>query len=450
MQSRRVFPVALFMAVALATLAVAEPSAHAFRFTLQIAAFPDIESAKAFAGQLVRVGERPFWGSIIIPGRGTWFRVYVGEFETADGARVEGENLLARGIIKEFIVKRAGEIGLLSRSRRLGHKRDYSINYESRPARSTSYLPSRFKDGFYFQYPVLSATKASPEAVALPVGVRIVTSDLHSANTLLIPRPDPVRLAFKIVAGETLAGRGPNRERSGLWLSGDVEKALARLQWIVGAKNAHLLAVDDDGRLRVDARLLAKSIMDGPVDPASQTLIVADYIYSNEGLLLIVQMAMGPNSYLLHIGPKAPTFGAEINVNGSVNLDNNYDSRINPYRRTGKKLTVERPPAGYDAMIALNPIARWLNLRVNRIVPVGHITFHELAEAHAKVSLGLDYLGNGVRPGAHNVAIDRERILQGQRPGSDIVLTAGSNRVLRSSQEIRQTYAESMGPVDPQ
>jgi hypothetical protein len=101
-------------------------------------------------------------------------------------------------------------------------------------------------------------------------------------------------------------------------------------------------------------------------------------------------------------------------------------------------------------MIALNPIARWLNLRVNRIVPVGHITFHELAEAHAKVSLGLDYLGNGVRPGAHNVAIDRERILQGQRPGSDIVLTAGSNRVLRSSQEIRQTYAESMGPVDPQ
>jgi hypothetical protein len=40
--------------------------------------------------------------------------------------------------------------------------------------------------------------------------------------------------------------------------------------------------------------------------------------------------------------------------------------------------------------------------------------------------------------------------LQMQRPGSDIVLTAGSNRVLRSSREIRQTYAESMGPVDPQ
>jgi hypothetical protein len=100
-------------------------------------------------------------------------------------------------------------------------------------------------------------------------------------------------------------------------------------------------------------------------------------------------------------------------------------------------------------MIAMNPIARWLNLRVNRIVPVGHITFHELAEAYAKVSLGLDYLGNGLRPGAHNVAIERERILQAQRPGSDIVLTAGSNRVLRSSQEIRQTFAETSGPVDP-
>jgi hypothetical protein len=448
------------MLVVLAAPAVAEPTARVFRFTLQIAAFPDIESTEAFASQIVRAGERPFWGSINIPGRGVWFRVYIGEFDTAEGARVEGQNLLTRGIIREFIVKRASEVGSLSRSRRLYHKRGYPINYESRPASSAPHLARRpaphtaisphNKDGFYFQYPVLSAAKASRRAVALPIGARIVASDANSASTSFIPRPDPVRLAFKIVAGEGQSGRGLAREQGGLWLSGDVEQALARLQWIVGAKNAHLLCLDEDGRLRVDAALLAESIMAGtPVDPAGETLRVADYIYSNEGLLLIVQMALGPHSYLLHIGSKAPTFGDEITVNGSVNLDNNFDSRINPYRRTGKKLSVERPPSGFDAMIAMNPIARWLNLRVNRIVPVGHITFHELAEAYAKVSLGLDYLGNGLRPGAHNVAIERERILQAQRPGSDIVLTAGSNRVLRSSQEIRQTFAETSGPVDP-
>ena len=108
----------------------------------------------------------------------------------------------------------------------------------------------------------------------------------------------------------------------------------------------------------------------------------------------------------------------------------------------------ERPPEGFDSMVAINPAARWFNLRANQIVPVGHITFHELAEAYAKVALGLDYLGQGIRPGAHNVAMDREKILYLQRPGSGIVLTSGSNRVLKTDQEIRQLYAETAGASD--
>jgi hypothetical protein len=155
-----------------------------------------------------------------------------------------------------------------------------------------------------------------------------------------------------------------------------------------------------------------------------------------------VQLTEGSQRYLLHLGRIADTRGAEVEVNGSVNLDNNYDSRINPYRRLGRKLDNERPPAGFDSMVALNPVARWFNLRENALVPVGHITFHELAEAHAKLELDLDYLGQGARPGAHNIALERERRLKAQRP-TDVVVTYGSNRVLRSEEEIKQFYSQS-------
>jgi len=83
-------------------------------------------------------------------------------------------------------------------------------------------------------------------------------------------------------------------------------------------------------------------------------------------------------------------------------------------------------------------------------VPVGEITLHELAEAHAKVALGLDYLEQGANPGAHDLALERERRLKAQRPEADIVLTEGSNRVLRSQEEIRLFYAEYAADVGKQ
>jgi hypothetical protein len=158
---------------------------------------------------------------------------------------------------------------------------------------------------------------------------------------------------------------------------------------------------------------------------------------------LIVQVSQGAHRYRLHIGRQAPTLGAQAEVGGSINLDNNYDSRINPYRRKGKKLDSERPPAGFDSLVAINPIALWFNLETSSLVPSGHITFHELAEAQAKLDFSLDYLAQGVRPGAHNLAIGRERILKAQRPFSDVIITYGSNRVLRSEEEIRQFYSQA-------
>ena len=75
--------------------------------------------------------------------------------------------------------------------------------------------------------------------------------------------------------------------------------------------------------------------------------------------------------------------------------------------------------------------------------------FHELAEAYAKLELGLDYLEHGSEPGAHALALDRERRLKAQRPASHIVMTAGSNRVLRTREEIRLFYAEGANGVQP-
>ncbi|HET9530275.1 MAG TPA: SPOR domain-containing protein [Blastocatellia bacterium] len=442
MQSR-ISPLALLAILVLCPSSQAGPAR--FEYTLQVAAFPDQHSTEIFAAQLTRAGKSPVWGSVNIAGRGIWYRVYIGEFETYARAQAEGVNLLSQGIIKEFLVKRVSEIGLLGRSRRTKIKERYSTGYESHSTAapvSTNGGPSRHME----KYSTTPALRALSKPVKLPVSARVIASLVPSADSSHIPRPDPARLAFNIIAGG--GGLDVSRKSGGIWLSGDIEDAMARLQWIVGVKNAKLLGVESDGRLRVDAAMLREFISTYSVDPSDETLLMADYISSNEGLLLIVQMSKGSNRYLLHIGSRAPTRGPEVAINGSINLDNNFDSRINPYRRNRMKLSQELPPEGFDAMVAINPAARWFNLRAHRIVPVGHITFHELAEAHAKVALRLDYLGQGIRPGAHSVALDREKILNSQRPGSDIVLTSGSNRVLRSNQELRQLFAETAASGD--
>jgi hypothetical protein len=67
------------------------------------------------------------------------------------------------------------------------------------------------------------------------------------------------------------------------------------------------------------------------------------------------------------------------------------------------------------------------------MVPPGSIAFHELAEAHAKLDFQLDYLNQGVIPGAHDIAIEREERLIFQRPFTEVVGTKGGNRALRTN-----------------
>jgi len=422
-------------------------------FTLQVASYPDTMQAASFAAGLVAAGERPSLDTVEIEGRGEWTRVLVGLFDSSDAARRHGLTLVARGVIKEFLVRKAGSIQTLTRPRRV------SVN----GAQVAPQLGRLVLIGTTAGRPALRSDSESvtgKRSAMMPIDHRLETSRLPDPvreplpvlsaavfrmgpriDTTVIPRPDPVTLAFRLVTGEARNTTGP-AHRGGLWIGGDRDEALARLRWIVGAENGGLISVEPDGRVRFDMEMLARSA--GPGETRVQDPLRAlEYISHNEGLLLLVQIAQGRYRYLLHIGRQAPTYGKCVDIAGSINLDNNVDSRINPYRKNGKKLDLERPPQGFDSLIALNPVARWFNLSTSSWVQPGEIVFHELAEAYAKLEVGVDYLDQGARSGAHTLALEREQRLKLQRPGADIVVTSGSNRLLRTEEEIRLFTAEA-------
>ncbi len=540
----------------------ATPEDKATGFIIQVAAFPESaeNEAEEFVAKLTDSGQQPIWGLIEIPGKGQWVRVFIGSFASPAQARQYGEKLVARRLIKEFIIKKSSEIKMLSRPRSVGRKKgralqiggtvlltdenfSASVNVEniqiqqrgitptqknakrppenlrpplagSRPqrakARQSPILKNRnpLAPGYqsvqalYHQNAIaqtvlqkaqasfIKATKeglldisgeakarhlftsqsksvaslqkyaARKSAIAKISTFATLRSDdslpqLKTSKTALfklapvvdthsIPRADPLQVAFALIANSSYK-KSSSQPTGGLWLSGDREEGLARLRWIVGKDYAALINLDKENKVHLNAQLLAEITKIKGADPVIAPLLMLDYISSNEGLLLLVQMTQGAYRYRLHLGRQATTAGGNVVVNGSVNLDNNFDSRINPYRRLSRKMDVERPPYGFDCLVAINPEARWFNLPSNRLVQVGNITFHELVEAYAKVELGYEYLPTTAFPGAHNVAIEREMRLKTQRPFANLVLTLGSNRMLKSEDELRQFYVEMGG-----
>ena len=278
-----------------------------------------------------------------------------------------------------------------------------------------------------------SQTSASVDRVLLQVSEPAdnvsTTAGPVDAPGLAAPEPEAVRLANRIVQGNGALTLDPQVKTGGLWVSGDVDDALSRLRWIIGPEDKHLLRLEADKQVTLNTAELALAAKADEYSPDEARLQLATYITANEGLLLLLQITEGSHRYRLHIGRRAPTAAGEVAVKSSLNLDRNYDSRINPFRRNGIKLLNEQPPFGYDSMVGINPTTRWLNLPTKLLVPAGNITLHELAEAHAKVELGYDYLEQCSRPGAHNIAIEREEKLLSQRPLSKGVATRGMNRI---------------------
>lgn len=453
-----------------------------FPYTLQVASFPYATLAQQYVERLSRAGEPVGFGTFELPGRGHWTRVYVGSFKTAGEARDYGNALIARKLIAEYLVKTASELQALSRphtvdrnllaiafrapqtadgggasarpSPRLAARQSVSRpaaisasslpnssgarpavlvtpprEVNSRASRPLSHQPGMSEQLAGLLIPLHEALVILPLAneLQLPLSPAMATAG--------IPRPDPVHLAFNLI-------NKSRTRRGGLWVSGDCEEALARLRYIIGDK-PELITLGENGAVHLNHSLLAEAAGANQVAAEEAPVRIAEYIIANEGLLLLVQLTEGAHRYMLHIARRAPAMSGLIDVVGGVNLDNNYDSRINPYRRDGRKLDVERPPKGFDSMVAINPAARWFNLRANEFVSAGQITFHELAEAHAKVVMDLDYLEQDNRPGAHNIALEREERLQAQRPSANLVLTLGSNRLFKSEEEVRHFYIQT-------
>jgi hypothetical protein len=389
-------------------------------YTIQVAAFPDELSAERYVGLLSRSGENPVWGSVQLPGRGIWFRVLIGSFSSSETARRYGKSLMTRGLITEFLVKSVDEIRLLGRPRTKTRTESRGSTPVPEPTRVVSPLKSL--------------------ASLAPVRASFKLTDVPLADVRGLPRPDPFEVATEHFL-ET-ANPGDRTLAGGLWLSGDVEDAIGRLHWIAGPPLIEAITVDETGRVRLNRRLVLELAGVQDVNDPSALARLRSLIASNEGLLLLVQVVEGAHRYVLHVGTQAMTRGGKVSVEGSINLDNNFDSRINPYRKNGKKLDRERPPKGFDAVIAINPSACWFNLHTGKRVPSGNITFHELAEAHAKVALGFQYLAREAQPGAHAIALEREMALKSQRPLQGNVVTIGSNRVFRTEEEIRRFEAE--------
>jgi hypothetical protein len=180
-------------------------------------------------------------------------------------------------------------------------------------------------------------------------------------------------------------------------------------------------------------QLLAEACGAANLDRWQAGMVIADYICSHEGLLLLTELTQGKEKYLLHIGNSAPTMGKDVHVSSTLNLDRNFDSRINPRRPHGQKAREEQPPAGFDSMVGVNGTTRWVSLRNKRIVPLESVVLHELAEAYGKVALGLDYLPQDGRAGAHDLAIACEARFASQRPFSGAELTSGWIRVYRDA-----------------
>jgi len=245
----------------------------------------------------------------------------------------------------------------------------------------------------------------------------------------------PARLALADVAGTGAETVG------GLWVSGATNEGIRYLEWIAGNRSAGLLEIDSGGKVSFNPRILSNAAGIASGNTADQRERIASFVRSDEGLLLLAQVTNGSYRFRLHIGNVAPTLAGDLRFVSALNLDNRFDGRINPRRPGRQKAKQERPPEGFDCLIAINLNTRWFNLDNKQFVPTAQMIFHELAEAHARLVLDLDYLAQSDKSGAHDVAIGREIQLKQERPAQFIVMPIGWNLVLASHNDWQFLFA---------
>lgn len=82
---------------------------HVSRYSLQVGSFPSLGEAQAIRESLEARGLAPSIRSAELPGKGTWYRVFVGSYATKDEAEQLGARYQAQKFIQSFIVTQVSE-----------------------------------------------------------------------------------------------------------------------------------------------------------------------------------------------------------------------------------------------------------------------------------------------------------------------------------------------------
>jgi hypothetical protein len=97
--------VAAWLVVFSSTLALAAVAlAQVGRFAVQIEASPSRAEAEASAERLAAQGVAAYLVESLVPGKGRYFRVRVGDFTSRAAAAQHGRELKARGVLRDFFV----------------------------------------------------------------------------------------------------------------------------------------------------------------------------------------------------------------------------------------------------------------------------------------------------------------------------------------------------------
>jgi RHS repeat-associated protein len=209
-------------------------------------------------------------------------------------------------------------------------------------------------------------------------------SDPQQFNLYAYTRNNPLR--FIDPTGESLA------------ISGSIDEIKKQLADILGTDDAAKRISYDEktGSITVDLK---------GID-----------LTKNEGASLLSDVIGSKSVYGLTVGSSVESLGGQLSLiptkdnaySTMANLDNNPDDRFSK-----GKTDKQKPPKGVDDQIGINYDFRDKNSESNtklKLAPNWTTTFHELAEAYAKVEGSKQYAQ------AHQAAIDRETRLRDQRP----------------------------------
>src|SRR5262249_26954444 len=302
-----------------------------------------------------------------------WTHIFVGRFRSADAAGRYGDSLVARGIVDTFLVRAMPGCGEVGRPRRVAHDQPYTASFEMSSIKSSprSLLPRTERPAGSTWDITLNQRIVEPPIGSISHRRRSILALAPVLDPALISGSDPVSMALEDHSPIQVNNGG------GLWIGGDIQAAVSRLEWIAGREDASAVAVLPDGKVTLNVPALFR-LSGADRIRAGANLVVAEYIRSNEGLYLLAQLTRATHRYCFYVGHRLPTAGGEVPLPGSINLDNNFDRRINPLRKDGFKVPQESPPEDFDAMIGINPTALWFNIKARQLVPDGMVVFHEL------------------------------------------------------------------------